>query len=157
MTAGRGIAARAQVVVDASPEAAFELFTSEIGLWWRRDTPYWNDRERGLSVRIEPGVGGRFLEVHDADEGTGFEVGRVTRWEPGVRLAFTWTQAGWPDDASTEVEVTFEAAGEGTVVRLEHSGFERVGAGAGEFRTGYQSGWHELLGFFVEHAGASTT
>jgi uncharacterized protein YndB with AHSA1/START domain len=157
MTAGGGIAARAEVVVDASPEAAFALFTDEIGLWWLRDTPYWNDRERGLSVRLEPGLGGRFLEVHDLDEGTGFEVGRVTAWEPGRRLAFTWTQVGWPDDATTDVEVTFEAAGDRTRVRLEHSGFERVGAGAEDFRAGYRSGWRELLGFFAEHAGASTT
>jgi hypothetical protein len=51
-------AATAEVTVDASPEEAFRIFTEEIGLWWRRGTPYWNDRERGLSVRIEPGWAG---------------------------------------------------------------------------------------------------
>ena len=89
-------AARAEVTVDASPEEAFALFTEDIGLWWRRDTAYWNDRERGVSVRIEPGVGGRFIEVYDLDTGTGMEVGRVTAWHPGRRLALTWTQLGWP-------------------------------------------------------------
>ena len=58
--------ARAEVNVDATPEEAFALFTEDIGLWWRRDTPYWNDRDRGLSIRIEPGVGGRFIEVYDS-------------------------------------------------------------------------------------------
>ena len=51
-------AARAEVVVAATPAAAFRIFTDEIGLWWRRHTHYWNDPDRGLFVRIEPGVGG---------------------------------------------------------------------------------------------------
>ena len=77
--------ARAQVSVPVSPEDAFTLFTEDIGLWWRRDTRYWNDPERGLSVRIEPGVNGRFIEVYDLQSASGMEVGRVTAWEPGRR------------------------------------------------------------------------
>ena len=142
-------AATAEVVVDASPEDAFDMFTSEIGLWWRRDTPYWNDRERGLTVRIEPYVGGRFLEIYDLDTGEGFEVGRVTAWQPGERVAFTWTQVGWPEGASTDVEITFREAGGDTLVRLEQTGFERVPE-AESFRAGYSSGWKEVLGWFAE-------
>ena len=149
-----GPAARAEVVVAATPEQAFRLFTDEIGFWWRRDTPYWNDAERGLFVRLEPGVGGRLIEVYDAEAGTGFEAGRVTAWEPGARLALTWTQVGWPGDASTDIEVTFEPTGEGTLVRLAQSGFERVGPEAADFRAGYESGWREVLGWFAEHAAA---
>ncbi len=145
-------AAVAEVVVDAPPDEAFAIFTDEIGLWWRRDTPYWNDRERGLSVRIEPGVGGRFVEVHDLETGEGFEVGRVTAWEPGRRVAFTWTQVGWPDGAETEVEVTFEDAAGRTLVRLEHRGFEEI-PGASVYFDGYAAGWKELLAWFGEHAG----
>ena len=33
------------------------------------------------------GVGGRFVEVYDLETGAGIEVGRVTVWEPGERLA----------------------------------------------------------------------
>lgn len=144
--------ARAEVTVDASPEQAFALFTEEIGLWWRRDTHYWNDRDRGLSIRIEPWVGGRFIEVYDLDAGSGLEVGRVTEWEPGHRLGLTWTQIGWPDDVSTELKITFDDAElGGTVVRLEHSGFERVPDASG-FISGYESGWNEVLGWFGEYA-----
>jgi uncharacterized protein YndB with AHSA1/START domain len=143
-------AATAEVAVEASPEDAFRLFTEEIGIWWRRDTPYWNDRDRGLSVRIEPGVGGRFMEVYDLDAGTGFEVGRVTAWEPGRRLALTWTQVGWPADVATDLEITFEPAGEGTLVRVEHTGFERVGPDAHRCGEGYAAGWQQVLGFFAE-------
>jgi uncharacterized protein YndB with AHSA1/START domain len=156
--AGVGMAsrqvARAEVSVPASPQEAFAMFTADIGLWWRRDTPYWNDRRRGLSVRIEPGVGGRFLEVYDLETGSGMEVGRVTAWEPGRRLALTWTQVGWPEGASTDLEITFEPVpGGGTAVRLEHSGFDRV-PGALDFIAGYDAGWKEVLGWFAEHANA---
>jgi len=142
-------AARAEVLVDAPPEEAFQIFTDEIGVWWRRDTPYWNDRERGMSVRIEPGVGGRFVEVYDLDTGEGFEVGRVTIWEPGHRLRLTWTQVGWPPGVATDIEIIFEEVASGTLVRLEQTGFERVGAAAEEFRQGYSAGWAEVLGWFA--------
>ena len=144
-----GPAATAEVLVDARPEQAFAIFTDEIGLWWRGDTPYWNDPERGLAIRIEPGVGGRFLEVYDLDDGTGFEVGRVTAWEPGERLGVTWTQVGWPDGVSTDIEVTFEPADGGTRVRLEQTGFERV-PDAEEYLPGYDAGWKEVLGWYAE-------
>jgi uncharacterized protein YndB with AHSA1/START domain len=147
MTAARQ-AARAEVTVAASPDEAFAMFTEDIGLWWRRDTDYWNDRERGLSIRIEPGIGGRFIEVYDLDAGTGMEVGRVTAWEPGQRLGLTWTQVGWPDDASTYLEITFQPAGDGTRVQLHHTGFEDV-PGAVEFIGGYEAGWNEVLGWFA--------
>jgi uncharacterized protein YndB with AHSA1/START domain len=146
--------ASAQVVVDAAPEDAFRLFVDEISLWWRPHTRYWNDPERGLHIRIEPGVGGRFLEVYDAETGEGFEAGRVTAWEPGRRLGMTWTQVGWPPGVTTDIEVTFEPAADGTVVRLEHSGFERV-PDADRSLAGYDSGWKELLSWYAERQEAS--
>jgi uncharacterized protein YndB with AHSA1/START domain len=149
-------AARAQVVVEAAPEEAFEIFAGEIGLWWRRDTPYWNDPERGLTIRIEPWVGGRFLEVYDLESGTGLEVGRVTAWDPGERLALTWTQVGWPPGVSTDVEVTFDPVDEGTLVRLEQTGFERV-PDAAKYLPGYDAGWKEVLGWYAERVTGGRT
>jgi uncharacterized protein YndB with AHSA1/START domain len=143
-------AATAEVVVDASPEDAFRVFTEEIGIWWRRGTPYWNDAERGLSMRIEPYVGGRFIEVYDLDTGEGYEAGRVTASEPGRRFAMTWTHPVWPAGAFTDVEVTFEPDGERTLVRVEHTGFERVSADAAALRDSYSLGWQEVLGWFAE-------
>lgn len=141
-------AAIAEVVVDAPPDEAFRIFTDEVGLWW--GTPYWNDAERGLSIRIEPHLGGRFMEVYDLDTGTGFEVGRVTKWEPGRRFAMTWSEVSWPEGTTTDVEVTFEPSSDGTRVRLEQTGFERAGAGAAGMRDGYSAGWQEVLGWFAE-------
>jgi uncharacterized protein YndB with AHSA1/START domain len=147
-------AATAQVPVDATPDEAFRIFTEEIGLWWRRGTPYWNDAERGLTIRLEPGVGGRFIEVYDLDTETGFEVGRVTAWEPGRRLAFTWSCVGWPEGVKTDVEVIFEPEGEKTVVTLRHSGFERLGPDGEQLMAGYDGGWKEVVGWFAERINA---
>jgi uncharacterized protein YndB with AHSA1/START domain len=145
--------AQAEVVVDATPDEAFQIFVDEIGFWWRQHTPYWNDPDRGLYVRLESGVGGRFLEVYDADTHTGFEVGRVTVWEPGERLGLTWTQVGWAEGVATDIEVTFEPVPEGTRVRLEQTGFERV-PDADRSRAGYDAGWKELLGWYAERTKA---
>ncbi len=151
MSAAGRATATAEVLVEAPPEQAFAIFTDEIGLWWRTDTPYWNDSERGRSVRIEPGVGGRFVEVYDLETGEGFDVGRVTAWEPGRRLALTWTQVGWPEGVATDIEVTFEPVAGGTRVRLEQTGFERV-PDAENYIGGYDSGWKDVLGWFAERA-----
>ena len=43
----------------------------------------------------------------------------MTAWEPGRRLALTWTQVGWRADVATDLEITFEPVGEGTLVRVE--------------------------------------
>jgi len=143
------VIANAEVVVEATPEDAFRLFTDEMALWWRRDGRYWNDPERAVSIRLEPGVGGRFLELYEDDES--FELGRVTAWEPGERLAVTWVQSDWPTGVDTLVEVTFAAAGGGTRVSVAHSGFEALGEPP---RAGYAAGWAELLGWFRDQAAA---
>lgn len=150
---GGSVVARAEVVVDATPDAAFRIFTDEIGLWWRTGTRYWNDPERGLYLRIEPGVGGRWIEVYDAETGTGFEVGRVTEWRPGERLGLTWTQSAWPPGRPTDITVTFAPAGDAaTRVAIVHSGFERLGPGAAEAGAGYEAGWADVLGWLADHS-----
>ena len=55
------------VEVPVDPAAAFRLYTAEINRWWRLDSWYWNDRQRARGLRIEPFVGGRFVEVYDED------------------------------------------------------------------------------------------
>jgi hypothetical protein len=64
--------------VPVDPSTAFRLYTAEINRWWRLDTPYWNDRERAIGLRMEPWVGGRFVEVIGGWERVtgGEEIGR---------------------------------------------------------------------------------
>jgi uncharacterized glyoxalase superfamily protein PhnB/uncharacterized protein YndB with AHSA1/START domain len=109
------------VQVDVAPEAAFEIFTSEIGSWWR---PLMKNRFRPSKngrMRFEPGEGGRLVEDADGDL---YEVGRVRVWEPGRRLLFDWRLPNYQPNEITEVEVQFQAKGSGTLVTLEHRGFQ---------------------------------
>ena len=50
----------------------FELFT-EIDAWWRSGQHSFVDPGRAVGVRMEPGPGGRWLEVWDAATGSGYE------------------------------------------------------------------------------------
>jgi uncharacterized protein YndB with AHSA1/START domain len=143
----------ASVEVTASPERAFELFTSQIGRWWPLEThSIAADEElsvRAVDARVEPGVGGRIIEVWaDGQEVTW---GAVLAWEPPSRLLLDWnpnrTRA-----VSTEVEVAFVASPAGTIVRLEHRGWERLGERAAVARAGYETGWPRVL---ARYAGAA--
>ncbi|WP_436498165.1 SRPBCC domain-containing protein [Actinokineospora sp. HUAS TT18] len=145
--------ANASVEVAVDPETAFAVFTADIGAWWKRGTPYWNDGERGQQLRFEPEVGGRLIEVHDLESGEGFEIGRVLVWEPGRRLVFTWRQDGWAAAETTDVEVRFEPTKQGTRVSVEHGGWDRVGSAPAGITEGYTHGWAKLLGYFAEKAG----
>jgi hypothetical protein len=75
--------ATAAVEVPCDPGAAFDIFTGDIGIWWKRGTRYWNDCARAVELRLEPHVGGRLLEVYDAGTGEGFEIGRVLAYSHG--------------------------------------------------------------------------
>ena len=54
-------------------------------------------------------------------------------WDPPQRLVYLWHLRFDRSDA-TEVEVSFEPAGEGTAVTIVHRGWERLGAAAEERR-----------------------
>ena len=103
--------ATASVEVETDPATAFRAFTEEIGRWWVPGPINAWDFGRALGRRIEPGVGGRVLELYES--GQDLELGRVTVWEPGSRFAYR--------DDDTEVDVRFEAAGAGTRITVVHS------------------------------------
>jgi uncharacterized protein YndB with AHSA1/START domain len=141
--------ATAATEVPCDPHTAFNVFTGEIGLWWKRGTMYWVDADRGLELRFEPCLGGRLIEVYDLATGEGHELGTITAWEPGERLGFTWRTPNWPAGEMTDVDVRFEPAGAATRVTIEHRGWERLGS---KLRDGYTAGWAELLGYFATQA-----
>jgi hypothetical protein len=145
---------RVTVTVRVDPATAFAVFTEEIDRWYRRGLAGMAGHEPATTVRFEPGVGGRLLEV--ADEGTGDDVerGRITVWEPGERLVFV-------DRRGTEVDVTFTAVAGGddpagddgdpevTRVVLEHRGLDRVPPTVAVQLAKY--GWRRLAEWFETH------
>ena len=122
------------VEVEVDPATAFEVFTQEASAWWHRDRSLWGQPG---AMRFEPGVGGRLLLDGRA------EVGRVTVWEPGPRLVFSY---GPPDSPErTEVDVRFEATEFGTRVVLRHRGWTQEADPTGGH-------WATVLAGFAQHS-----
>ena len=111
MTDSHSVTSSVAVTVD--PATAFSVFTEELDCWWVQGPINFYDSSRAYGMRIEPGVGGRIVEVYDDATGDGLELARITVWEPGRRL--TWQSVR--DDV--EVDVQFEARAHGTDVRVQ--------------------------------------
>jgi uncharacterized protein YndB with AHSA1/START domain len=140
---------RQSVRVRRPIEAAFELFTRDIGSWWPVETHH--ARGDVVGVVFEGRPGGRIYER--CRDGQTAEWGHVLAWEPPTRVVFTW-QPGRSRPAPTEVEVRFVAEDAATTrVELEHRGWERLGDVAAETRTSYLHGWPGVMRRFVKAAG----
>jgi uncharacterized protein YciI len=133
---------RREVLVEAVPEAAFEIFTAGLGRWW--------PLAEGKGVYGDGTVafaGGQIVERSAAGDLAVW--GTVTRWEPPAAVAFTW-HPGRDAEGASQVEVTFTAAGAQTLVRVTHSGWEIFDDPAA-MRAEYDKGWPTVLGADVEH------
>ena len=89
--------------VKASRERAFYVFVREIDHWWRPNDLFRFTPGPPGRIAFEPRLDGRLTET-DA-HGRAFEIGRVTQWVPGEKLAFTSRQASFAPDQFTEVQV----------------------------------------------------
>jgi uncharacterized protein YciI len=145
---------RREILVDADPDAAFEVFTARLGQWWPLGEHSVHG-VRGLDATVsfeKMSVGARIVERtagHDTVWGT------VTRWDPPAAVAFTW-HPGYSADRASQVEVTFAAADSGqTLVTLIHTGWEAFADAAGA-RAEYDEGWPFVLGRYAEHVAGDS-
>lgn len=152
--------------VAATPERAFEVFTAEIGAWWRPNGLFAFHPRGSGHLNFEAGPAGRLTE--ELSSGASFEIGRVTLWEPPRRLVFTWRQASFRPEQTAEVHVSFEARGGETRVTVEHLGWDRLprehvalhGFPETVFLQRYAEWWQALLASYqreAERAGAGRT
>ena len=111
MTSPRSVSSSIEVAVD--PTTAFKVFTEELDCWWLQGPINFFDSARAHYMRMEPGVGGRIIEVYDEETGDGLELARITVWDPGQRLA--WTSS--LDDV--EIDVQFEESAGGTEISVQ--------------------------------------
>jgi uncharacterized protein YndB with AHSA1/START domain len=155
-----GDQAKVSVTVGVEPADAFEVFTKETDLWWRRGPRYRFAGRRPGSLCFEPGVGGRLFESFETASGTHVhEAGRVTAWDPPSRIVFTWRNVNFGPGESTEVEVLFESANPGTRVTVVHRGWgairpehpARHGLEGAEFARMIGLWWGELMTGLREH------
>ncbi|CAN5224968.1 SRPBCC family protein [soil metagenome] len=135
--------------VNCSVEHAFMVWTSRIGQWWPADHTV--SAEEGLSVTLEPRVGGRIYERTSA--GAEHDWGEVTAWEPPRRLAYRWHLRRDRRDA-TDVEIRFTSVGpKSTRLEIEHRGWQRLGADGEASRDRNYGGWSTLLPHYQQAAG----
>jgi len=125
-----------EILVDAPPGVAFALFTSKIGDWWPLDGL--SVFGAGATVAFEDGA-----LVERSPDGQAAEWGQVTSWLPPGEFSMTW-HPGRDTLAASQVTVTFRAAGDQTLVVLEHAGWD-VFADPAAARAEYEHGWPEVL------------
>jgi uncharacterized protein YndB with AHSA1/START domain len=144
---------RATVTVRSDPERAFELFTAQMGKWWplesySRAVNEFEHEGVGVSeLMFEARMGGSILER--MTDGRVLPWAEVSDWQPPQRVALSWRPHSMPEPP-TEIEVTFAASEEGTLIEVEHRGWERLSE---EFRAEmyaiYVRGWPFTLERFV--------
>ena len=124
------------ILVHASPEDAFDVFTEDVDSWWPR--------------------------THHIGK---MPMRRVLACDPPRRIVLAWQithEWGYQPDLaqSSEVEVRFTPLrGGSTQVDLEHRFIERHGAGGEAMRTavGDPNGWTAILNLFSERVNARAT
>jgi uncharacterized protein YndB with AHSA1/START domain len=127
-------------------EHAFDTWAHDIDRWWPAD--HTSTGEEGLTIVLEPRVSGR---IYQQDRhGREVDWGEVTVWDPPRRLGYLWHLRRDRADA-TDVSITFEAlASDLTRVRIEHRGWERLGAQGRSWRDANLGGWSTLLPHYTD-------
>jgi len=155
-----GDGAKVSVFVAVAPADAFEVFTQETDLWWRKGPKFRIGGKRPGVLAFEGGVGGRLFETYEIASGSKtFEVGRVTDWDPPTRLAFEWRGVNFRAGETTFVEVEFVAKAHGTMVTVRHRGWAalrpdhpaRHGNVGADFDRMIGMWWGDLLTSLREH------
>ena len=92
--------------VGASPQEVFDAWMSSEG----------HSAMTGGQAHVDPHVGGSFDAWNDYIHGTTIAL------EPPNRVVQTWRSANFgDDDADSQIDVTFVASDEGTLVTVRHS------------------------------------
>lgn len=119
-----GSAVIVSVRVSTDPKRAFDVFTSDIGLWWKPSSLFRLTDIGDGRLEFLSGEGGSLIS--HLPDGRQFQVGRIIVWEPGHLLVFEWKPESFAPDHMTEVHVRFEAIKHETRVTVEHRGWDAI-------------------------------
>lgn len=134
-----GDAIVSEIQIAAPPERVFEALVnpSQVVQWWGQQGIY-VCKEFHADLR----VGGNWRSAGVDGRGNPFETsGKFVEINRPKILAYTWV-ASWTGDLETLVRWELEPSGEGTRVRIRHSGFGAHPEAAQNYR-----GWPRMLGW----------
>lgn len=136
------------VQVNIEPQAAFDLFTGAMRLWWPFVGHSCGDAD-ALDVHFEPCIGGAVTEI--GKDGRRWHWGTLAEWDPPRGFAMSW-HPGLDEALATRLRVRFLARDGGTEVQVHHDGFEARGEQAAAKRDQYDGGWPATLAAFAARA-----
>jgi uncharacterized protein YndB with AHSA1/START domain len=139
------ISIKKEVVVEASQETCFEVFSRKMDLWWPRS--HHVGKSPLVEMVLEPKAGGRWYSTHE--DGEQCSVGYVQDFEPHSRLVLVWQLNGefqLDPELHTEVELAFIAdQPQRTIVKFEHRGVEKLGKAV----EGMNQGWGMIMDLYA--------
>lgn len=135
-----------EIHIAAPPERIFQALTdpNQLAQWWGQTGLY-----RLTDCRADVRPGGTWQSIGVSADGQPFQTsGEYLEVDPPHLLVYTWL-ADWDGGTKSTVRFEFTPSGDGTLVKLRHSGF------ATQPETGkhYSGGWPTVLGWmqsFVE-------
>jgi uncharacterized protein YndB with AHSA1/START domain len=140
-----------ELVVDAEPDHAFEVWVARTALWWPAGHTVSGDP---AAIVFEPRVSGRIFER--GPDGAEHDWGEVLAWEPPARLRYLW-HLFFDRAEATVVEITFRATDGGTLVRLEQTGWDALGDEGRSRRERTIAGWATVTDRYHHHLTAEET
>jgi len=155
-----GDSAKVTLTVAVPVDVAFDVFTQEIDLWWRRGPRFRPMGRKPGVLHFECRVGGRLFESFGKGPSPQMvEMGRITAWEPPSHIAFDWRNSTFAPDERTEVLVHFKDLHGKTEVTVEHRGWSalrddhpaRHGLVGSAFSRSMGMFWGELMSAMREH------
>ena len=154
----RGDPIRRSATVPTGVERAFDLFTKGMGTWWPLDlysravSDFAHENVDAVKLEFDARWGGSIVE--EMSNGRVLHWAEVTEWDAPWRVVLAWRPHAQPEPP-TELEVTFAARAGGTLVEVEHRGWDRL---SDAFRESlydvYVRGWNLTLGRFTTAAGS---
>lgn len=145
---------RKELLVEASQEIAFNVFTGKMGLWWPK-THHIGTSPMVDSI-VEPKTDGRWYSTHE--DGSEVNIGKVLAWDPNGRLVLAWQVTGqfkYDPSIITEVELNFIPEGPTTTrVKFEHRDIDKL-TGGEKVIENMDGGWWFILNQYKEVANAA--
>jgi uncharacterized protein YndB with AHSA1/START domain len=138
------------ILVDASQETAFKVFTEQMDLWWPRTHHVGSCPMRELVLEAKPS--GRWFSKHEDDSEV--NIGYVQTYQPYDLFVLAWqVNADFKYDPEVVTEIVIQFMPEGpktTRVKLEHKDLQKLGSG--KTVESMDQGWGMILELYKTQA-----